>query len=651
MWNQVRNHFSKHMPLDAVDKIMNYVKRRICDETGLRRISSRYELGWKFTASCYFPGFHFEWIAANFFQFQTVSLPLQFGKKVEHVDWCRTSGRLVASWNTHERRWRLLAMQAYRSPPGVQISLKWDGSEIATTALRPEEPYFACPATLSHDDHVSTIEFSWDGKMVAVLAGFTARIWEVDTGKLLHSLRIGLCLVSWSPDGGTLYIAKCNHLLMFDLETGQVQKCWTVPNTQSAIAAVQCSPTDADAIAVGALHDKTLYVVSRQGVVRHAFPVTGIPGSHGAARNLQWDPRGMRIAVISCLNFVDFLSLDGSHQLHQRAFCVHAFNWLPEVDAFACSVQSLVATYKWVVKPDLPSCHPRFLRMRKAWRAADSEEDCIVTQISPCGDSCLYSILRGDVGYWRVHCQVASCKPCPVDTGKHMFVARESPVHIWSPRGDCIAWTLRDNPRLVTLTDQWGYVKGVAIARGLRDVALQARGSSVYLGSTCEHRRPRISLWNPVSGMSAMQIGLGRDKAPAKIIQMHASPDRGRLLVVCRCSIELYCYVYEVDTQTHKVKELCLPRIGGERTMDIASVIFSPDSKVTLIHNARAIWWYGTRPRPLFVRDRQKYDICNVIFHTNQYVVVYTAGDTTSRARYYLLHIAGLTPGLPSSRS
>jgi WD40 repeat protein len=87
-------------------------------------------------------------------------------------------------------------------------------------------------ATLEHEGRVNSVSFSPDGKLLASGGGRTAKLWELDTGKVRTVIQAGDALyvdcVSFSPDGRTLAIGvgsgdSRGEVKLWDMSQGHVR--------------------------------------------------------------------------------------------------------------------------------------------------------------------------------------------------------------------------------------------------------------------------------------------------------------------------------------------------------------------------------------------------------------------------------------------
>jgi len=72
-----------------------------------------------------------------------------------------------------------------------------------------------------HDDPVTYVSMSRDGKRIATQAGTLAKVWDLESGKTILTLN-GVYDTALSPDGIQLAIATSDTSKIWDLETGKV---------------------------------------------------------------------------------------------------------------------------------------------------------------------------------------------------------------------------------------------------------------------------------------------------------------------------------------------------------------------------------------------------------------------------------------------
>lgn len=77
-------------------------------------------------------------------------------------------------------------------------------------------------ARIQHTDQVFAVDFSSDGKIAASGDGSVLKIWEVNSGKVLHELKVPCGTIRFSPDGSLLAAAYTNKLVIIDVESAQI---------------------------------------------------------------------------------------------------------------------------------------------------------------------------------------------------------------------------------------------------------------------------------------------------------------------------------------------------------------------------------------------------------------------------------------------
>jgi WD40 repeat protein len=206
---------------------------------------------------------------------------------------------------TSESDWMkkvLLAVESLRQKETAQGDL----------ALRESIALLGVPLSeLNHNDSVSSVDFSPDGKKIAT-ASFdrTARIWDVQSGKELHKLthEDTVYIMAFSPDGKKLATASVDRTArIWDVQSGQELHKLT---HEEQVWSVTFSP-DGMKVAT-ASDDKTARIWDVQsGQELHRLT------HEGHVNSAAFSPDGMKVATTSDDGTVRIWDVQSGQELHR----------------------------------------------------------------------------------------------------------------------------------------------------------------------------------------------------------------------------------------------------------------------------------------------------------------------------------------------
>ena len=133
--------------------------------------------------------------------------------------WQLSTGKLLQSFIGHTQ-------------PIISANFSFDGNHIVTSSIDKKVNVWATSTgtlilTLQGDSSLNqSVRFSSNGKYILYASGRVAKIWEVETGKLLHFLesgsRYGVNSAFFSPEGKYIVTASVDGVKIWESATGKL---------------------------------------------------------------------------------------------------------------------------------------------------------------------------------------------------------------------------------------------------------------------------------------------------------------------------------------------------------------------------------------------------------------------------------------------